>query len=224
MSELTPEYRAKLRRKYRMDEKPQTDNPIVDRIMAGEQLHGRVFARDSAELFDPVRSPRMHEKLMTALHDLHTGISSGEVRRDSHDPDADGRRDRLGEAFNPDDPELLVYIVGTDTVTVVRGAKRLGAFERATYNRQPQRRDVRYFAGMYQVMASLHDDFWDHPCNINVSRNCGGPTQLMPHLAGTVLLIFEICTPCLEYAEAAATTGYELSVMEAHARVGLPFH
>ena len=36
-------------------------------------------------------------------------------------------------------------------------------------------------------------------------------------------LIFAICDPCLTYAEASAATGYELSVMEAHARVGLPF-
>jgi hypothetical protein len=223
MTELSSEYRAKLRRKYRMDEKPQLNNAIVDRIVTGEQLRGRVFARNSVELFDPVRSPHMHERLMTTLSNLHTGIASGEIRRDTHDPDADGRRDRLGEPFNPDDPELLVYMVDTDTATVVRGPKRPGAFERATRNRLPHRRDVRYFAGMYQVMASLHDEFWDHPCNINVSRSCGGATQLMPYLAGTALLIFEICTPCLEYAEAAAATGHELSVMEAHMRVGLPF-
>jgi hypothetical protein len=221
MTNMTPEHRATLRRKYAMDEPTQQDNPIVNRILAVGQLHGRVFTRDSSELFDPVRNPRMHEKLVTALRDLHAGIATGRIRRNCHDPDSYGT-DPLGEPFNPDDPELLVHILGTDAATVVRGAKRLGAFERATRDRRPQRRGVDYFAGMYQVMTSLHDDFWEIPCNVNLARNCGGAPQLMPYIAGTVLLIFAICMPCLEYAVEAARTGYELSVMEARMRAGLP--
>lgn len=219
---IDPKRTASLRRKYGMNEPPQKDNPVVDRILAGDRLQGRVFTRDSAELFDPVRSPQMHQRAVAALRDLHMGIANGTIRRDSHDPDSYGA-DRLGRPFNPDDPELLVHIVGSDTAMVVRGEKRMGAFDRATRDCQPQRRGVEYFAGMYQVMTSLHDDFWETPCNVNVARKCVGAPQLMPYMAGTALLIFAICDPCLTYAEASAATGYELSVMEAHARVGLPF-
>lgn len=222
MTNIDPRRAATLRRKYDMDAPPQKDNPVVDRILGGERLHERVFIRDSAELFDPVRNPRMHGKALAALDDLHKGIANGAIRRDSHDPDSYGS-DALGEPFNARDPELLVHIVGTDTAMVIRGAKRLGAFARATSDRRPQRRGVDYYAGMYQLMAELHDDFWETPCNINVARRCVGAPQLLPYMAGTVLLIFAVCDPCLTYAEATATTGYELSVMEAHARVGLPF-
>ncbi|SII54956.1 Uncharacterised protein [Mycobacteroides abscessus subsp. bolletii] len=72
MSDIDPKRAEALRRKYGMDNPPEANN-AVGRILAGEQLHGRVFTRDSAELFDPIRSPRMHDKLMAALRDLRTG-------------------------------------------------------------------------------------------------------------------------------------------------------
>lgn len=73
MSDIDPKRAEALRRKYGMDNPPEANNAVVGRILAGEQLHGRVFTRDSAELFDPIRSPRMHDKLMAALRDLRTG-------------------------------------------------------------------------------------------------------------------------------------------------------
>ncbi|MFA4083450.1 hypothetical protein ONA92_17275 [Mycobacteroides salmoniphilum] len=222
-------------------EPPQADNPVVDAIMRGDQLYRNLFTRDTSELFDPVRCPPMYEVTRKALRDLHTAIGepantigpddaghivstpldANPIRRvtfDGHDsPD---------DPFTPldaNDPALYVYFVSGSGVTVLRGLKPVDAFELATCGRGRPRRGVDYFRGMFQVMMSLHDDFWDRECNARVSRNCGGPSSLLPYRAGAFLLIFEICKPCLDYAQAAADKGYELSVMEAHARVGLPF-
>lgn len=238
---IDPQRAAELRRKYRMDDPPRADNPVVDAITRGDQLHGKLFTRDTSELFDPVRCPPMYEVARKAMRDLHaamgepanaigpdetghlvsTPLDANPIRRvifDGHDyPD---------DPFTPldaDDPALYVYFVSGSSVTVLRGLKPVDAFDLATCGRGRPRRGVDYFKGMFQVMMSLHDDYWDRECNVHVSRNCGGPSSLLPYRSGAFLLIFEICKPCLDYAQAAADKGYELSVMEAHARVGLPF-
>lgn len=237
---INPKQRAALRRKYRLDEPPQTSNRVVAAITRTDQLYEQLFTRDSGGLFDPVRSPQMYAVARRALADLHAGMGEpadsitddgmgrlvvGEgapsIRRvtfDSHDgPD---------DEFTPlsaDDPALYVHLVGDNSVVVVRGLKPVGAFDLATRGPARPRRGLDYFAGMFRFLFASHDEFWDRTCNVDVSRSCGGATQLLPYRAGAFVLLFEACEPCLAYAEGAATTGHELSVMEAHARVGLPF-
>lgn len=222
MSDLTPE---QLRAKYGMDNPPQRNNPVVTRILAAEELHDKVFTRDSGELFDPVRSPRMHEIAMAALHYVHTAddISWDDHGDSDHDPFV---------PFSTHDPAVYVHKVGSDIVTACRNPKTVGAFTLATRGPDTSRRGVDYFAGMYRLMTSLHNGWWADGCSIKLATGCTGndrdergylrhPTQLMPLLCGSVLLIFEICTPCLEYATEAARTGHELSVMEARMRTDL---
>jgi hypothetical protein len=204
----------------------QKGNPVVSRILAGEQFHDNVFTRDSAELFDPVRCPRMHEIARAALDYVHT---SKDITWDDH---GDSDRDPF-VPFSADDPALYVYKVGSGYVTVCRNPKAVGAFTLATVGPDRSRRGVDYFAGMYRLMTSLHNGWWADGCSIELATGCAGndrddagflhgPTQLMPLLCGSVLLIIEICTPCLDYATEAARTGYELSVMEARMRADLP--
>ncbi|UXA11808.1 hypothetical protein KXD97_28250 [Mycobacterium sp. SMC-8] len=237
---VDPKRAAALRRKYGMDNPPQADNTVVAAINRTDQMYGRLFTRDSAELFDPVRGAALYDVAQEALRNLHAamgepadsidpaglghlvvGDDAARIRRvtfDSHD----GSEDAF-TPLSPDDPALYVHFVGSDLVFVVRGPEQLDAFDRATGRTARPRRGVDYFAPMLQIMMEMHDQYWDRPCDVNVSRSCDGATQLVPYRAGAILLLFEVCGPCMTYAEAAAATGYEMSVMEAHARVGLPF-
>jgi hypothetical protein len=240
MSSIDPQRRKELERKYRMDEPPQANNSVVAAITRTDQMYGRLFTRDSSELFDPVRAPAMYEVAQRALRDLHAAMGepvdsvdvdglghvvAGEapptIRRVTFDTH-DGPDDEF-TGLDPDDPALYVHLVGDNSVVVVRGTKPVGAFDLATSGRGRPRRGVDYFTSLFQFMFDTHDNHWDRPCNVNVSRSCGGPTQVLPYRAGAFLLMFEVCAPCMTYAVAAAQTGYEMSEMEAHARVGLPF-
>src|SRR5262249_12951721 len=134
--------------------------------------------------------------------------------------------------LNPDDPALYVHLVGTKTVTVCRGPKHLGAFDRATRGHASQlpgyedgRRGVEYYAGMYQLMVEMdayHDEFcdpgcWEGGCNVHVAKNCGGRTQFMPLKCGAVLLVFRVCTPCFVLAGKLADNTYRRRVINARA-------
>ncbi len=236
---IDPKGRAEFRRKYRMDEPPQLNNKAVDRVVANERLYGDLFTRDSSELFDPVRSPQMYGKAQDALRRLHAGmalppdrdgfghvvfgeddIPPQQVRFDHHDDPRD-----MFTPLDPDDPAVYVWFVDTSLVQVIRGPKPIDAFELATRGPDTSRRGVDYYAGMLRLIVELREmsTVWPRECNVQVSRGCDGPTQLLPYRAGAFLLAFEICGPCMTYARAAANTGYELSVMEAYARAGLPF-
>lgn len=236
---IDPRRKDEIRRKYEMDAPPKADNLVVDRVLANEHLYGDLFARDSGELFDPVRSPQMYETAQAAMRRLHAGMSlppdrdgfgrvvfgeddtpPQQVRFDHHDE----RRDTF-TPLDPDDPAIYVWFVDTSLVHVIRGPKPVGAFDLATRGPDTSRRGVDYYADMLRLMMELREmsTVWPRECNVNASRGCDGPTQLLPYRAGAFLLVFEACAPCLTYAKAAADTGYELSVMEAYARAGLPF-
>ncbi|MGU3653622.1 hypothetical protein [Mycolicibacterium sp. A43C] len=227
------------RRKYGMDEPPQLNNKVVDRVLANERLYDDLFTRDSGELFDPVRSPQMYGRAQDALRRLHAGMAllpdrdgfghvvfgeddtpPPQVRFDHHDD----LRDTFAP-LDPDDPAVYVWFVGTSLVQVIRGPKPVGAFDLATSGPDTSRRGVDYYADMLRLMMELREmsTVWPRECNVQVSRGCDGPTQLLPYRAGAFLAVFEACAHCMAYAKAAADTGYELSVMEAHARAGLPF-
>lgn len=227
------------RRKYGMDEPPQLKNKVVDRVLTNERLYGDLFTRDSGELFDPVRSPQMYEKAQDALRRLHAGMAlppdrdgfghvvfgeddtpPQQVRFDHHDDSRD-----TFAPLDPDDPAVYVWFVDTTLVHVIRGPKPVGAFDLATRGADTSRRGVDYYADMLRLTMELREMsmVWPRECNVQVSRGCDGPTQLLPYRAGAFLVVFEACGPCMAYAQTAADTGYELSVMEAYARAGLPF-
>lgn len=233
---INPKHAAELRRKYQMDTPPQADNPVVDRVLAAERLYGGLFTRDTGELFDPTRSPQMYEVAQAALREFHARMGepgeTGEghvvfglddtpperVRFDHHDGDEFA-------PLNADDPAVYVWFVDSSLAHVIRGPKPVGAFDRATVGAGQSRRGVDYYAGMLRLMLELREGstVWPRECNINVSRSCGGPTQLLPYRAGVCVLVFECCDACMTYAQAGADTGYQLSEMEAYARAGLPF-
>ncbi|MEN3220702.1 hypothetical protein PUR22_07630 [Mycolicibacterium porcinum] len=239
---IDPARRTELFRKYQMGDPPQANNPVVAAIERADQMYGRLFVRDSSGLFDPERSPDVYAVAQRALADLHAAM--GEPP-DSVDPEGLGRlvlgpeheapprvhchhQDEPDDEFtplSPDDPALYVHFVGSSDVFVVRGNKQVGAFDLATRGPGRPRRGVDYFTGMFRLMMELRpaSPVWDIDCNLNVSRGCGGPTELLPYRAGAFLLVFEVCEACMTYAEAAAETGHQLSVMEAYARAGLPF-
>lgn len=235
---IDPKRAAALRRKYGMDLPPQTNNAVVAAISRTDQMYGKLFARNSSELFDPVRNPALCEAAQKALRNLHAAMGQpveptgteglGHVvfgagpLQPVHVDQQDDPFDEFAP-LSPDDAALYVHFVGSEIAFVVRGPKAVGAFELATRGPGLPRRGVEYFAPMFRLMMELHDDFWDRECNVNISQSCGGPTDLLPYDAGAFLLVFEVCEPCMAYAGAAADTGYELSVMEAHARAGLPF-
>jgi hypothetical protein len=240
MNTIDRKRRKDLERKFGINEPPQANNAVVAAITRADQICGRLFTRDSSELFDPTRSPQMYDVAQRALRDLHAAM--GEPV-DSIAPDDEGRlvageapptvsrvtfdnHDGPGDDFaalDPDDPALYVHLVGDNSVVVVRGPKPVGAFDLATRGPGRPRRGADYFVGLYQFMFDSHDEFWDRPCNVNVSRSCGGrPTQLVPYRAGAFLLLFEVCEACVTYAEAAANIGHDMSLIEAHARQGLP--
>lgn len=227
------------RRKYGMDEPPKADDKVVDRILANECLYGDLFTRDTGELFDPTRSPQMYEKAQGALRQLHERMSlpadrdgfghvvfgedetpPQQVRFDHHDDCRD-----TFTPLDPDDPAVYVWFVGTTLVHVIRGPKPVGAFDLATRGVDTSRHGVDYYADMLRLMMELREmsTVWPRECNVHVSRGCYGSTQLLPYRAGAFLVVFEVCESCMTYAKAAADTGYELSVMEAYARAGLPF-
>lgn len=238
MSNIDSKRAAALRRKYGMDIPPQTNNAVVAAIGRTDQMYGKLFARDSSELFDPTRSPALYRVAQEALRNLHAAMGQpveptgteglGHVvfgaapLQPVHLDHQDDPADEFAP-LSPDDAALYVHFVGSEVAFVVRGPEVVGAFDLATRGPGRSRRGVDYFAPMFRLIMELHDDFWDRECDVNLSQSCGGPTDLLPYHAGAFLLMFEVCEACMTYAGAAADTGYELSVMEAHARVGLPF-
>lgn len=235
---IDPKRNAALRRKYQMDAPPQANNPVVGRVLATERLHSGLFTRDSGELFDPTRSPQMYAVAQDALRELHARMGepteAGEGRvvfglDDSPlEPVHFDHHDGPGDEFAPlnaDDPAVYIWFVGTSLAHVIRGPKPVGAFDRATRGAGQPRRGVEYYASMLRLMMELRDSstVWPRECNVKVSRECDGPTQLLPCRAGAFLLVFEVCAACLTYAQASADKGYELSEMEAYARAGLDF-
>lgn len=231
-------YAAELRRKYQMDTPPQATNTVVERVLVAERLYGGLFTRDTGELFDPVRSPQMHEVARNALRDFHARMGEPAEAGDGHvvfgldDTPTERVRfdhhDGPGDEFaplSPDDPAIYVWFVDSSLAHVIRGPKPVGAFDRATIGAGQSRRGVDYYAGMVRLMMELREGstVWPRECNVQVSRDCGGPTQLLPYRAGVCVLVFECCDACMTYAHAAADKGYELSEMEAYARAGLPF-
>lgn len=235
---IDPKYAAELRRRFQMDAPPQADNPVVDRVLVADRLQNSLFARDSAELFDPTRSPQMYAVAQAALRELHARMGEAAETGDGHvvfglddtPPDRvrfdhhDGPCDEF-TPLNADDPAVYVWFVDSSLGHVIRGPKPIGAFDRATVGAGQPRRGVDYYAGMLRLMMDLREvsTVWPRDCNIKVSRDCDGPTQLLPYRAGVCLLVFECCEACLTYAQASADKGYELSEMEAYARAGLSF-
>jgi hypothetical protein len=72
---------------------------------------------------------------------------------------------------------------------------------------------------MVQLLFELQGEFGDTGCNVRVAQSCTKHTQFLPYRAGAVLMLFEVCSGCLAYAQEAAKTGHELSVMEARAGI-----
>ena len=206
--------RAVYRRKYRMDDPPQTNNRVVAAITRSERMHASLFRRNTGALLDPAFSPAMYAVAERALRDFHDGMASGRITCQCHDgPDDPFTR------MSPDDPALYVHFIGSSTAFVVRGPKLVDAFDRATRRPGTPRRGVDYFVPMVQLLFELQGEFGDTGCNVRVAQSCTKHTQFLPYRAGAVLMLFEVCSGCLAYAQEAAKTGHELSVMEARAGI-----
>ena len=214
MPELTPE-EQRLFDKYGMGWSPMNPalNTTVQVILDSDRLADVSGMPDTTALFDPAWSLAMHARAEQAAGDLRFAIARGLVTYEEPGGDA---------PYNPDDPAdvaVLANLVGTDTVYVVRHRRHDASLCAP----------VDYYGGLLQLFDEMHRahyEFCVNPCqkcNVGIAAECGrGPTVLLPHVRGHLLLVFEVCEVCRALAGKIADTNYQIAVMEARGKVGLP--
>ncbi len=218
MTEMTPEER-RLLEKFPIPSSPMDPraSTVVQSMLDSEALLAASGLPDRTALFDPIWSPALAARAEQTADTVRFAINRGWVRYESPGGDAD---------YNPNDPmdqAVLVSRVGQDTVFVVRHRRGDLIAQRQTGT------PATYYGDLLESWDRSHREHFEfcvnpcHKCNVNISPRCGrGDTVLLPHSRGHLVLVFEICEPCLALAGRQADVNYRIGVIEARGKVNLP--